>query len=274
MGFDGSPDYDFPVDSGRYIGVDDQIMVLAVSNAATQSVTVRGRLCRKDGTLTPFTFTFTTGAAAAVLTKSFQLADGFLESLQVSSPACATSGQWLYASVGLQRGTGAGAVPFETLFADYVGSVISTGWPGGALNRPTEGHGVVRSIAVATPAPGANWVVTVPTGVLWIPQYGIGTLTTSAVAGNREVGTQISDGANTLWSQAIKWHVPASSVATIQYQGSAPIDTMSLVNYDCFWPLGSILPSGYILSSYTPGIDVADQFSGVRLSVLEWAAMQ
>jgi hypothetical protein len=274
MAFDGSPDNDFPVDSGRYIGVDDQVMVRAVSNTATQTITVRGRLCRKDGVLIPFTQVFTTGAAGAVLTKSFQLAEGFLESLHVHSPACATSGQWLYAALSLQRGTGADAFPYETLYAGYVGSVLSTGWPRAVLQRPTDGPGTIISVAVASPAPGAEWSVTVRAGVRWEILCASMVFTTSGTTVTRSPGVSISDGINVLYALFNNTAVLASAVIRINYSPGVPYFADYLANLIVSLPDATALPAGFTIGSLTRGMVSDDQYSSIFLTIRERAEMQ
>lgn len=119
---------------------------------------------------------------------------------------------------------------------------------------------------VAAPTAGAEWSLTLEGGFLWRVALGFVTLTTSAVVANRFPSFRIRDGdGNERYRGVGSLTAVASNTYSIAYgsggssssQGEGNMESISVpdVGIDGGWSIGSI----------TPGIDVGDQYSSIRL---------
>jgi hypothetical protein len=140
---------------------------------------------------------------------------------------------------------------------------------------------VQRFLEVPTPAVGVDWVMQVPqlpAGIWWRPKSIVWKLQTSAVVANRR--TRLLYAATPLGSAGF----PASlDLAYMFTQPSANQAASSLLSY-CASESGELnstfssvmtlpfdlrLAPGHFIGVSTENLDVADQFSGIRLLVQE-----
>lgn len=123
---------------------------------------------------------------------------------------------------------------------------------------------------MADPSAGADWTVTVPAGALWIPQAVYGILAASAVAGTRLPSLVFSNGEQ-VWARVISAAgVAVSTTGRFSWLreygdhfniAADPTRNQSLPRLLC--------RGGTVISSSTVALGVADQWSGVVLSVVE-----
>lgn len=130
--------------------------------------------------------------------------------------------------------------------------------------------GEKRVVAVANPAAGAGWSVTVPGGRQWRIQGGVALLTTDAVVANRIPQITLSDQTTTWWDASVDVNIPAStpqrfSFGALGVPGAAqtPGDAIIVPLPDMF------LPAGTQLAAITTAEDVGDQWTGIALMVEE-----
>jgi hypothetical protein len=125
-----------------------------------------------------------------------------------------------------------------------------------------------RVILVPNPAVGTEWQVAVPGGALWIVRAIVARLADSAVVANRVPDVVVSDGSVDLFA------VPPSVANTAgisrlyswisDYAGpSTLINGTMWANGFPSWPLYS----GYTMRTVTSGLDVADQWSAIVVTV-------
>jgi hypothetical protein len=131
-----------------------------------------------------------------------------------------------------------------------------------ALARGSTYERVLRVVPIVAPAAGAELSLTVPGGSVWIPRALKATLVTSAAVATRSVNLQLSDGSTSLWHL----FAGATQVAglTVVYSFVAGWDlatgTSGQGDVSCGLP-DMALPAGYVLSTHTNLLDVADQWS-------------
>ena len=140
---------------------------------------------------------------------------------------------------------------------------------------PLEG-GESASIVIPNPAAGANFAYTVPAGEEWEIRTLMCILTTSIVAGNRNPRFHIYDSlGNPHW--LLYFTVPTllseQSVFSL-YVGCQRAD-YNLVPLAGFRHANDALPferllSGFEIGSNFVGLDIADQFSGIRMFIHRW----
>src|SRR5579871_4071724 len=149
-------------DPALYIGVDDRLQVMGVSNSAGMILPITGRILLKEGRVLPFEFTVTGSTAYNLFSGQHQLAQGFLLSLEVTADDGAEDNVWTYAKADLVRGSVNSPLSFMPVMAGYVGQNMAFGFPRHRQQRPTDGAGLCYTIAVPAPAAGADWTYTVP----------------------------------------------------------------------------------------------------------------
>lgn len=143
--------------------------------------------------------------------------------------------------------------------------VVSPGGPLGVF------PGVHRVLDVPAPVAGAEWSFTVPSlGWLRIRSI-VATLTTSAVVANRVAGFTLSDPDRVAYAASSNLALPASSAQRIVYMPGTGSGGLVGAGGTLLVPLPDlIVPVGYVLKSFTGLIDVADQYSNVRMIVEEF----
>lgn len=120
---------------------------------------------------------------------------------------------------------------------------------------------------VASPAAGADWLATVPAGHLWRPFSVTALLTTSAVVANRQVSLVLTDGTLTYATLT----APAVQVAStaVRYTWAA-IDTFLALGLIQNGALPDVdIPPGWTLGVSTVALDVGDQWSAIRLGLID-----
>lgn len=120
---------------------------------------------------------------------------------------------------------------------------------------------------VANPAAGADWSAAAPAGHLWRPFSITAILTTSAVVANRQVRLLFGDGTNTYATLS----APAVQAASLAHVYTwAAVDTflaLGLVQVSALPDLS--IPPGWTVGVSTLAIDVGDQWSAVRLGLID-----
>lgn len=123
---------------------------------------------------------------------------------------------------------------------------------------------------VANPAAGADWSQSVPAGHLWQLLGVTATLTTSAAVANRAVALVLGDGTNpflTIPAPAVQAASLAGVYSWAGEGGGYAVGVRQLA------PLpGLTLPPAWTLGSSTLLVDVGDQWSAVRLLLLDVTA--
>lgn len=143
-----------------------------------------------------------------------------------------------------------------------------------SLSRRSTYHRILRTIKVANPAAGADFVFTVEGGRIWQPVAVRALLTTSAAVANRVVNLNVTDGNDTLATLPNQGPQVASQVDAYTWADGYDLAGGSIA------AVGSVatglpplaLPAGYTLRGSTLALDVADQWSACTLFVIETAA--
>lgn len=132
---------------------------------------------------------------------------------------------------------------------------------------------VVRPFVQANPAAGTEVVLTVPGGVVWELLSVRATFTASAAVANRRPSLRITD-ADGLDYQRYHTRVDIAAAGVANYNwitGLGYQDTVEPALYG-LPALPFPLPQSWAIRTVTSAIDVADQWSNVRVVVREWAA--
>lgn len=258
-------------DPAQYIGLDDRLLVQAISRAPGQMLTVSGRILLVQGKVQPFQFTVPMGDALTLVTFPFQLAQGFIVGLQVNTSETVPCEWWTYVKIGLTRGGGNPLRPFQPLMSGYVGNVFAFGYPRDKNQRPTDGPGVLVERTIQPPDPGTDWTYFCPRWTRQKVLAILATLTTSAVDGDRQVVIHMNGDGPTAFQLAASG-TQAASLVTPYNIGPVPVYAgSSALGFTIPLPDGLVLDYQCSIGSTTGNIDAGDQWSSVAILALEWA---
>lgn len=251
---------------------EDNLRVTSFNSLASVVLTMTGRffdLATRD--IQAFTFTHTPNTDGTAAQSLHQLGTGYLLNLAVRATTGSPSPGRTYVLIELVRGL-TGATQFlATLGADYVTARQGLSWPGSAVVSSTAGEGAIRSITVANPAAGADWVHTVPTGFRWEVVSIAALFTTDANAANRRPQIVFTDGTTAVFRGAASANFTASTgwlTSWAQGHGSVADATSGVVTGGL--PVNNRVLAGFVIASSTGAIQAADAWTNIRLSVREW----
>lgn len=127
--------------------------------------------------------------------------------------------------------------------------------------------GVQRVIKPVIPAPGAEFVWTLPGGSFWRILSARIPFTASAVVANRLVRFQFSDGTDIFHKVGIPAPVTASLAVEFTLLPLVTLSTTFSLGATGVIPIpDAVLPGGFVLSTLTAGSDAGDQWGqGVLL---------
>ncbi len=254
-----------------WVDANDLLTLKSRNSLSGVNLQAVARVMEPDGRINTTLISQGPSTDRSINTTSQALYEGYLLSASVIAigPTFPTRGQ-TYATLQLLRMPSPSNLTHFVLGADYVTGSLGIEWPYGRTISPLEGQGVLRSIAVTTPAAGANWTQTVPTGARWRVRDARFRLVTSAVAGSRVPVIRLTDGVNVLaefgttLSQAAGVTVDWNAIAGQGFESDATGPNVEYMQPEV------MLLAGWIITVRTPAIDVGDQYSAVRLTVEEW----
>lgn len=255
--------------AGFFMGPSESLQVSSLSSVAA-TVTVTGIMLDLSGVARPFTFDHVANTNRTLATTTFKVGEGWL--LQVTARVASGSpliGQ-TWARVQAVRGDNAGAFVLATLATRYITSIQSIHWPGGAAQSTIEGRGVVRAVAGADPAAGAEITETVPTGALWRLIAMQFTLVTDATVANRNPRLTFDDGTNVYATFAAADNQAAST--TNVYTAAAALNHQAIVANRALigLPAELMLPAGHRIRTSTNAIVAGDNYGAPQLLIEEW----
>ena len=256
-----------------YIQRDDVMVLQAATSAAAEVVTFNLRILLPNGRVEETQQQLRPAANRTVLTATITLSEGYLLSLACQANVAVTRGQ-TFARAFLNRSIFGATQSEQTIFADYVTTLVSSGYPNGRILAPTEGPGLVYSFVVANPAAGLDWSQTVPVNSRWRVRSWSATFTASAAAGNRVVGALVAGVGGTVWLAEALANVVANGLVQVSAGGIQPytsINTSILLlplPPDLVLTGSSLIP--HSLGSQTFGILAGDTWQAIHLLVEEW----
>lgn len=166
-----------------------------------------------------------------------------------------------------------GSSPFiHTLFADYLTTRNALAWPGSPIRHSLEGPGLLRHIAVADPAAGAEFSETVPTNARWRLIAVGATLITDGTAATRDGRLSVDDGVNTVWFGPPGASQAASLTRIYHWaSGMAPGSVVGGNGYIwSFLPAMPLLLGGWRIRSSTVNLQLADNWNTPLIWAEEW----
>lgn len=125
---------------------------------------------------------------------------------------------------------------------------------------------VIEKVNVANPGAGNQWSFALPGDRIWRIRGVVGKLTTSAVAGNRQVGITVSDQSDVLACAVAPAVTAAALATTYAFNINAPGNATASAGGFASCPLPDIIvPGGFIIASVATAFDPGDAWTGVRI---------
>jgi hypothetical protein len=254
-----------------YVTNDDQLRVTVFNALASVIVTVRGRLRGSDGITRPFVEVITPTSDRVASSKIVRLSEGWLSNvLVVVSTGAPLTGQ-TFTRISIVRGEGTPALEVAVLAAGYVTAQQPIAWPGSPVLNSLDGAGVLRSIAGATPAAGAEVSEAVPTGARWEVLAFTFHWVTAVTVANRACSLVLDDGATVYFRNEDPAVTVASTTLDKTYsQGQSLIWNGAATVRHGNLPVSNRLIAGHRVRTSTAQIQAADQYSAVQYLVREW----
>jgi hypothetical protein len=221
--------------SDLYIGRDDVLLIQAITNSATDTVTVNLRLLTAQ---TPESLGGQPGVPSPILDTgrkltainfaAFQipltannlvaqvipLTEGFL--LSVAAAAVNAGGRGnTFVRATLIRASLSNKQSTLLLFSDYVYQSFSAGWPGGRILATRDGVGFLQHILVANPGAGVEWQFTPPAGSVFNVRSFLALFTASAAVANRFPSVRQNDQGSNVGQYTSNTIITASQVITV-----------------------------------------------------------
>jgi hypothetical protein len=256
-----------------YIQRDDVLVVQAATSQTNEVVTFNVRILQPDGRIEESQFILRPASARASVSLTLTVSEGYLISLAATASVAITRGQ-TFARAFINRAIFGATSPAQTIFADYVTTLVSSGYPNGRVLAPTEGPGWVYSVTRANPAAGQDWTITLPANTRWRIRTVFAQLLTSATVVNRNVSLAISGTAN--FALILGALATQTAGQQIQYTGLGLPPTAQASTALAGLPLppdlvlASTTGSGHQLGSNTTAMQAGDQWSQINMLVEEW----
>jgi hypothetical protein len=250
---------------------DDNLRVGLLALAGPQTVRVRGRFVRLDGSVEYFSHDHTAAGDRTLHTSDFKLGEGYILNLT----AVCTSGSpqigSLFCVVQVIRGLGGATELMGVLLQGYVTSTIALAWPGSPIVHPLDGPGNTATWLGTDPALGAEWNEIVPAGLVWRVCTVRAVLVTSAVVATRRPILIYDNGTDIDLSIVHPETVGASGSTPFQWMiGGTYTDGLVGFGQVASLPGDRRLGQLYRLRTSTLNLQAGDQWTAIRLGVEQW----
>jgi len=260
-----------PTPSQFYTTGEDRLRIVSVNSLTGVALKVQWRFANSDGQVIPSSQDHTPNTNRSVKTQDYGLAVGSLLNVTVFASAGSPRVGQTYVMVQLVRGVGAAAIVLGTLLAGYVTGTQALGFPGSPIVSSLEGGGLVRTIQGATPAPGAEFTETVPTGARWQLLGLQASLTTSATVANRRPSVVWSVNGAQVGRSVQVTDVAASSSGVFNWAAGMTLSAAIFAGVNVVGlPLDLQLLAADFFASTTTNLQAGDQWTLTRYVVREW----
>jgi len=256
-----------PVDA--YVTQDDSLWAMVSTSQAGVLMTVIARILLPDGTIVinNWPVSMTNGRIATYT--QIRLPEGFLLSVSATANLGVTAPP-AYIALYLSRSVPGSFQAAQLLCSGYTYNNAPISWPDGVNSTSVDVKGTIISQAIASPAAGANFSMTVPTNTMWHLMALQFTLTASAAVANRFFEVTFDNGVSTFLTVANSGALTASQVGVgVVSDGAALAGAGALVFQLNVSPTMRLM-AGYRIQSAIQNLQAADQISAVVGLVEEW----
>ena len=254
-----------------YVTGEDRLRIVSVNSLTGVTLKLQWRFANSDGQAIPSSQDHTPNTDRSVKTQDYELGVGSLLNVTVFANAGTPRVGQTYVMVQLVRGIGAAAIVLGTLLAGYVTSTQALGFPGSPIASSLESGGLVRTIQGATPAAGAEFRETVPTGARWQLLGAQASLATSAAPANRRPVFVWSVNGAQVGASAQVVDVAASQSGVFNWAQGMPLSAAIFAGVNVVGlPFDLQLLAADFFASQTTNLQAGDQWTLTRYVVREW----
>jgi hypothetical protein len=256
-----------------YIQRDDVIICQAATSQTAEVVTFNVRILQPDGRVEESQFTLRPSNSRTSVSLTLPVSEGYLISLAASASVATTRGM-TFARAYINRSIFGPIAPAQTIFADYITTLVSSGYPNGRVLAPTEGPGNVFLFSSSIPAVANDWTVNMPANTRWKIRSINAELDTSAAVANRLVGVAIQQGGSTVYlanaagAQAASLFINYSFVPLLPYTENVTNQALIPIPPDLLMSTSSGQAS--LIRSNTANLQTGDQWHAAALLIEEW----
>lgn len=253
-----------------YMTGEESLRLRSFCSLAGVTLALEGRILHLDGSIAPISAPHVCNSDRSAAETVHAIGPGWLQHVSVRAIVGAPLRGQCFAVVEIVRGRDAAMQPLGVVAQGYAFASTGLAWPGSPIVDSVDGPGLIRSIAVADPAAGAEWSETVPTNARWRLLGVDAPLVTDVTVANREVVLTIDDGANIVAEITAAQNQAAS--LTRRYSFARGVQrgvsaTATIINA----PLpDALLLAGYRVRSVTTNLQAGDNWGAPRLWVEEW----
>lgn len=254
--------------SELYIGPGDELLVNVCTSYPGAWLAIMARLLRPDGVIVPMEWSIRPQGNRLNYSRVCPLTEGYLLSLAlvpIGVVEFVKHGQMWVQALIYRSGDF-----YRLLLTGYATAFRVLSWPGAGQESSVEGSGYIRSITGTDPAPGLEFVETVPVNARWRPILVYYTLSTSATAILRYARLAIDDGTNLLAILATAMTQGASCTGTYVYGGGLMTTSLLGLYGQGSLPAHLSMRAWYRLRTITENLQAGDNYSAPQLLVEEW----
>lgn len=251
---------------------EDNLRVVIANSKTGVVVRLAGRFLQTGATAPQaFQQDFTPTSDRSANVFDVALGTGFLLNLSLVVLSGAPLVGQTYAMARIIRGLSGATVVLGALLGGQITQQQHLAYPGSPIVSSTDGEPALRTITGTTPAAGAEWLETVPTGARWELQLLRMIFTTSAVAISRVPQFQVSNGADRLYQTVNPTTVNNLQTFTVYLSQNLPYGSIA-ASLIFNWPIPqpTRLLAGASFGSSTAVIQAGDQWSAPVYTVREW----
>lgn len=267
-------------DGSIYLRMEDEVRLSVFTTTAGLTITLNGIFVDLEGELKPFEMQLVTAGSGTRESTTRFLGPGFLlycyPTLSGGTPAVGA----VTVSLELLQSHNTGGPIVKQLFFGaltaqgyypnvQIGNTVTVSGSTTVSNFPN-----ARTITVADPAPGAEFVVTVPAATTYLVHSINYKIVFSAAVANRAIRMTFTDGTNKYAEYEADSPFTASQQAFATFaNGVQKIDPTigtNIFSPEIYIPVMALGP-GYTITSRTINMDVADQISLVKISAMVYS---
>lgn len=250
---------------------DDNLRIGTMGITGQNTVRVRGRFVRLDGSVEYFSHDHVSAGDRTLHTTDFKLGEGYILNLTAvcvdGSPQIGS----LFCVVQVIRGLGGATELMGVLLQGYVTTTIALAWPGSPIVHPLDGPGNTATAFGTNPALGAEINEMVPAGLVWRVCSVRAVLTTTAAAVTRRPILIYDNGADIDLAIPHPETVGASGASSFHWMiGGTYSD--GLIGFGQVGPLPGERRLGqlYRIRTSTLNLQAGDAWSAIRIGVEQW----
>jgi hypothetical protein len=268
----GYPDYlrGFQQPNALYVSPTDVLHVTAATSQTSEVVTVNYRLWLASRATLLGQFTVSPTNNRSIVTADQALQEGFLLSAACTAAVASRRGQ-TFVRLSLTNSALSAPDNVNMFLAEYVTVNETPGYPVGRLLSPVEGPGFFHQVSISNPAAGHDFSISAPNNTRWKILRVAATLTTSAVAANRQVQFRLITSAGISYAASPIVSQTASSTARHSAGPGVPLSAGIANAYQLSLPNDCYLTddTGSALVSSTGNLQGADQWANIFVDVEE-----